>query len=115
MPLTFSPFFISGGCVRERSEIEIMEVRLMPPGRALRAFVDVKIDDLLIREFRVIKEDGKRVWVAPPQVSWKGQRGEIQYKTVVTFLNDELKGKIDLLVLNRFSEEMEKSNGKSKE
>ena len=92
--------------------INILEFRFMAGDKPLRAFVDLKIGDWIIREWRIIKENGKRSRVAPPQISWKGQDGQIQYKTVVTLPN-ELKGEIDLAILKRFNEEMEKiDNGK---
>ena len=90
-------------------KIEVLEIRFLPPGRSLKAFVDIKIDEMILREFRVIKENGKRPWIAPPQISWKGSDGTIQYKTVCT-LPDEVKGEIDFIILKRFNEEMEKMN-----
>ena len=89
------------------SEIKILELRLLPGDKPLRAFVDVQLGQWIIREWRVIKDNGKRVWVAPPQLSWKGPDGRIQYKTIVT-LPDELKGEIDRIILNRYIGEMEK-------
>lgn len=91
-------------------QIEILELRLLNGDRSLRAFVDLQIGDWIVREFRVIKENGKRPWVASPQTSWKDpESGQIKYKTVITF-PDELKGEIDRVVLNRFTEEMENKN-----
>lgn len=93
-------------------EIKILELRFMNGDKALKAFCDIEIDGWIIREFRVIKDNGKRLWVAPPQLSWKAPDGHIQYKTIVT-LPDELKGEIDRIILNRFTEEMEKACGKT--
>jgi hypothetical protein len=90
------------------TEIKILEFRFMNGGKALKAFCDIEINGWVIREWRVIKDNEKRPWVASPQLSWKGPDGRIQYKTIVT-LPDELKGEIDRIILNRFTEEMEKS------
>ncbi len=89
--------------------IKVIELRFVQGDKPLRAFVDIQIGDWVIREWRVIKDNGKRPWVAPPQLSWRGPDGRIQYKTLIT-LPDELKGEIDQLILNRFTEEMEKQN-----
>jgi hypothetical protein len=89
------------------TEIKIIELRPMPGDKPLRAFVDIQIGAWTIREWRVIKDNGKRPWVAPPQLSWKGPDGRIQYKTIVT-LPDELKVEIDQVILNRYIGEMEK-------
>lgn len=91
-------------------KVEILDMRLLEGDKPLRGFADVQIGDIVIREFRVIKENGKRAWVAAPQISWKGSDGHIQYKTIVT-LRDEVKGRVDQVVLNRFTEEMERKNG----
>ena len=94
-------------------KIQVTELRLLSGDRALKAFADIQLDDMVIREFRVIKENGKRPWVVSPQVSWKGQDGQIKYKTVIT-LPDEVKGQVDLAILKRFTEEMEKNDAKEK-
>lgn len=93
-------------------EIKVVGFRLMSDERPLRAFVDVQLGDWIIREWRVIKENGKRPWIAPPQISWKGLDGRIQYKTIIT-LPDELKGQIDFVALKHFTEETEKKGEKS--
>lgn len=93
-------------------EIKILELRLMNSDKALKAFCDIEINGWIIREWRVIKDNGKRPWVAPPQLSWKAPDGHVQYKTIVT-LPDELKGEIDRIILNRYTEEMEKEIGKT--
>ena len=90
--------------------IEIIDFRLLTGEKPLRAFADVQIGDWIVREWRIIKENGKRYRVAPPQLSWKAPDGQILYKTLIT-LPDELKGQIDFTVLTRFNEEMEKCNG----
>jgi len=87
--------------------IEVIEIRFSPEHKTVKAFVDIRIGDWIVRDWRVIKEKGKRPWVASPQTSWKRPSGGIQYKTVVT-LPDELKGQVDLAILERFTEEAEK-------
>jgi DNA-binding cell septation regulator SpoVG len=89
--------------------IEIIDIRMLPGDKPLRAFVDLKVDEIVFREFRIIKENGKRLWVACPQISWKDSDGQLKYKTVVT-LPDELKGEIDRIVLNRFIRETEQKD-----
>ena len=100
--------------VEKMNQIITLNIRLLSGDRPLKAFADVQIGDWIVREWRVIKENGKRPWVAPPQISWKGREGQIQYKTVIT-LPDELKGEIDFAILSRFNEEMEKVNAERPE
>ena len=92
--------------------VEVISFHLTPNGSGIRGFADIKVGDWIIRDWRVIKQDGKPLQVAPPQVSWRGQRGEMQYKTIVT-LPDELRGQIDFAILKRFTEELEKNDARS--
>jgi len=89
--------------------IEILEIRLQNNGKALKAFVDLCLDGITVRDFRVIQEHKRRLWVACPQISWRGKEGKIKYKTIITF-PDDLKGLIDLAVLNAYQREMEKES-----
>lgn len=93
--------------------VEVIQIRFPPPGKALKAFADILINGWIIREFRIIKEDAKRPWIASPQISWKDQDGQIKYKTVIT-LPDEVKGQIDFAILKAYTEEMEKNSEKQK-
>ena len=76
-------------------EIRILDVRAQNSGRPLKAFIDIRFNDFVIRDFRVIKENGKRLIVASPQVSWKDRTGLIKYKTLITF-PDDVKGELDM-------------------
>ena len=85
----------------------MLEIRLQNNGKALKAFADLCLDGITVRDFRVIQERGRRLWVACPQVSWRSKEGTIKYKTIITF-PDEQKGLIDLTVLSAYQREMEK-------
>ena len=87
-------------------DIKIQNIRPQNHSKPLRAFVDISLDDFVIRDFRIIKENGKRLVVACPQLSWKDKTGFIKYKTLITF-PDETKGEIDRLILNAYHREME--------
>lgn len=86
--------------------IKVLDIRLQNSGKPLRAFIDIAYGGLTIRDFRVIKENSKRLIVACPQLSWKDRIGLIKYKTLVTS-PDETKGEIDRLILNAYHQEME--------
>jgi hypothetical protein len=92
----------------EKMKIQILEIRPQNGGRPLKAFADIRLGEISIRDFRVIKENGKRLLVASPQVSWRDKStGSIRYKTIVT-CPDELKGEIDRLILNAYHREMQR-------
>ncbi len=94
-------------------EIKVVEIRPLNDGRTLKAFVDMKIGDLIIKDFRVLKEDGKRPYVKVPFVTYKDQTGQLKFKPIVV-LPDEVRGEVDLAILNAYQREKEKRSGKEK-
>jgi len=93
-------------------EIQVIKIRLLPGERPLKAFCDVKVNDWLVHDFRIVKQDGQRAFVSPPQVSWKDpETGEIKYKGILT-IPSEQKQRIEAEILSAFQKEMEKKNGK---
>lgn len=92
--------------------IRVLEIRLIQSNRSIRAFADIQAGDWIVRDFRVIKQNGGRAFVSPPQVSWKDpSTGEIKYKGVLT-IPSEQKQRIDVAVLFAYEKEMEKIDGK---
>jgi DNA-binding cell septation regulator SpoVG len=93
-------------------KVEVVELRLLNDGRPLKAFCDVKIDGWIIHDFRILKKDGQRAFVSPPQVSWKDpESGEIRYKGILT-IPPEQKQRIDTEILHAYQVEVEKENGR---
>jgi DNA-binding cell septation regulator SpoVG len=91
-------------------EIQVIQTRLLPGDRSLKAFCDVRVNDWLIHDFRIIKQNGQRVFVSPPQVSWKDpETGQIKYKGVLT-IPSEQKQSINIEILSAFQREMENLN-----
>ena len=87
-------------------DIRILDIRPQNSGKPLKAFIDIAYGGLTIRDFRVIKENGKRLIVACPQVSWKDRAGLLRYKTIITF-PDDIKGELDVAILSAYHREME--------
>ena len=96
-------------------EIKIIQIRLLNDGRSLKAFVDVQVGDWIIHDFRIIKQNGQRASVSPPQVSWKDpQTGSIRFKGVLT-IPPEQKQRIDVEILAAYQREMESKNEEPKQ
>jgi DNA-binding cell septation regulator SpoVG len=94
--------------------IKVIELRLLSGSKPLKAFVDVRIDDWIVHDFRIVKQNGQKTSVLPPQVSWKDpESGEIRYKGILT-IPSEQKQRIDTEVLFAFQKEMEKRDAKQK-
>jgi len=95
-------------------DIEVIEIRLLPGNRSLKAFCDVRVNDWIVHDFRITQQAGQRISVSPPQVSWKDPgSGEIKYKGVLT-IPPEQKQRIDTEILHAFQKEMERQNGKAR-
>ncbi len=88
-------------------KIKVLNVRFLPPGKPLRAFADIRIDDWVIYDFRITKQNGQRAFVGSPQVSWKDpETGQIKYKSVLT-IPPEQKQRIEIEILSAYQKEME--------
>lgn len=95
------------------TQVKIIELRLVPGGRPLKAFADIQVGDWIVHDFRVIKQNGQRAFVSSPQVSWKDpETGTIKYKGILT-IPPEQKQRIDVEILSAFQREVEKEYGKS--
>ena len=95
-------------------DIRVVEIRPLNDGRPLRAFADVQWGDWIIHDFRIIRQDGQKAFVSPPQVSWKDPAtGEIKYKGILT-IPPEQKQRIDVEILSAFQREMEKTDAEQK-
>ena len=86
--------------------IKVIAIHFMPNnGNRIKGFADVKIGDWVVREFRILADwDGMKV--VPPRVSWRGTDGVIKFKTVVS-LPQDIKERVNTLILEKFEEERE--------
>ena len=93
--------------------IEVTDIRFIESGKSLRAFADVRFGNITIRDFRIVKENGKRPHVKVPFSTYKDQKGRIKFRPIL-ILPDEVRGEIDLAILNAYSQrEKEQRDGKS--
>ena len=93
--------------------IEILDLRVIESGKSLRAFADVKLGEITIRDFRVVKEHGKRPHVKAPFSTYKDQKGQLRFRPIV-ILPEEVRGEVDLAILNAYQREKEHRNGQLK-
>src|SRR5512139_3583023 len=96
------------------TEIRVIQIRHLFNGKPLRAFADVQLDEWIIRDFRIIVQEGHRLSVLPPQTSWKDpETGEIRFKGVLT-IPPEQKQRIDTEILHAYQVEMESTHDNQK-
>jgi DNA-binding cell septation regulator SpoVG len=92
-------------------EIEILDLRVIESGKSLKAFADVRLGNIVIRDFRIVKENGKRPHVKAPFSTYKDQKGQIKFRPIIV-LPDEVRGEVDLALLNAYRREKELNNGR---
>jgi DNA-binding cell septation regulator SpoVG len=92
-------------------EIEILDLRVIESGKPLKAFADVRLGNIVIRDFRIVKEDGRRPYVKVPFSTYKDQKGQIKFRPIIV-LPDEVRGEVDLAILNAYQREMELNCGR---
>lgn len=88
-------------------KIEILAVRLNNRGdTSLRAFVDMKVNDWVINDFRVWKRNHDRAYVTVPQSTWKDPSGQIKFKAILQIPNDQME-RIQISILSAYYQKEE--------
>jgi DNA-binding cell septation regulator SpoVG len=90
-------------------KIEVTSLRLVEPKESgLRGFADVRLlDVILIRDYRIVQRNGK-TFVEGPHTTFK-KDGQIRFNQIVNF-PDELKVRIDSMILTEYFREKEKTS-----
>lgn len=89
-------------------EITIIELRPCVKDGNLKAFVDVKINEILIKDFRIIQQKDQKAWVSVPQGSWRDSSGGLSYKNLIE-LPKELKARVEEAVLEHYQRQGDKA------
>ncbi len=85
------------------STIEILKIRKEPGNKSLKAYVDLRIGLWTIHGWRVIQQDGQKVWVQVPQAAWIGEDKEIHYRPLLA-IPKELKDRIAAAILEAWGD-----------
>ena len=91
-------------------EVELIEVRPIVSNGPIKAFVDIKLGDLVIHEFRIIKKDGQRLQIQAPIASCRTKDGIIRYRSLFS-APAELMQRIEVTILSAWEKGLR--NGKS--
>ncbi|MBM4340326.1 MAG: hypothetical protein FJ110_12370 [Deltaproteobacteria bacterium] len=65
-------------------EIRVKEIRLLQGHKSTRAFVDLEIGGITVRDFRVCQTNGKPS-VRNPFTSYKDREGILGFKEIISF------------------------------
>ena len=88
-------------------DIEVISFRRVARPGPLKAYVDVRLGELTIRNWRITQIEGKRIVVHPPQVAWRDPAtNEWRYATLLNLPSD-LKQHIEFAVLSTLEKEAE--------
>ena len=80
--------------------LQILDLRLLTGNKPTRAFCDVRIGDITIRDFRIYQTNGKPS-VRNPFTSYKGHDGTIRFREIISF-PVTVQTEINALILNDF-------------
>jgi hypothetical protein len=95
------------------SKIEVQAVHLVDKGTTL-AFVDLKLDGITIKDFRVQQQNGGPLSVQTPYSSWRDPISkQIKFKNIISFPVG-LKELINAAVLSAYRLETERRNATNK-
>jgi hypothetical protein len=93
------------------TKIEILKVKLIEPrDNGLVAFADLRVNDVVIRDFRIFKQNGKPFVQTPYTTMKKG--GRLHFHSIVDF-PEELKVEINARLITAFFGEVERANDNS--
>ena len=91
-------------------KIQLVSLRLVDPKESgLRGFADIKCDEILIRDFRIVQRNGKP-FVEGPHTTFK-KDGQIRFNQIVNF-PEELRVQIDTAILAAYFMEKDESHAK---
>ena len=91
-------------------EIQVVEIRLLPGDKPTRAFADLEINNIKVRDFRIIRSNGKP-YVRNPFTAYKNEEGNLLFREIITLLPDA-KAEVDALILGAYFRKLkEKESG----
>ena len=80
--------------------VKVVQIRLLPGNKSTRAFCDVKIDDITIRDFRVYQTNGKPS-VRNPFNTYKTHEGNLAFREIVS-LPSMVQAETHALILSEY-------------
>ena len=91
--------------------MRVLDVRLLPGSKTTRAFIDLDLDGITVRDFRVYQQNGKPT-VRNPLSTYKDHEGNLTFREIIT-LPVAVQVEAHALILNAyFCRLKEKVDGK---
>lgn len=86
--------------MRFQVEIKVNEVPFLNGEKPIRAFADIEIEDLLLKDFRVYQVNGKP-HVRNPFVSYKNKDGGLTFRQIID-LPPVVQAEVNALILEAY-------------
>ena len=92
--------------------IEVLSLRLIEPkGNGLTGFSDVRVNSVIIRDWRIFKKNGGKPFIQAPYNTVK-KDGHIEFHPIID-LPEETRAAVDAAILSEYFRKREQSNGQS--
>ena len=85
-------------------DIVILDFRILAGDKPLKAFVDVRLGDITMRDFRVMQDQGKP-YIKVPFVTYKDKKGEIRFRPIIE-LPATVRGQVETVILSEYYSRM---------
>ena len=80
------------------NSIKVERIKPISTGGNVKAFVTVRIDDIVINDVRLIQQPGQQAWITGPQREYQDGQGNRKFVSLVQF-SDSLKRAVQRVVL----------------
>ncbi len=80
--------------------IEVLEIRLLLGHKATRAFIDIRIGEILIRDFRIYQTNGKPS-VRNPFTTYKDGDGNLKFRQLLD-LPSNVQAEVNAMILSEY-------------
>ena len=81
--------------------VKVIEIRRTRRPGPLRAFADVRLGNLLVKDFRVMQDNGGQPYVKAPFTTYKDKTGQLKFRQIID-LPREVRGQVDVAILNAY-------------
>lgn len=92
-------------------KIEITDIRIVENPKSTLAFVDVRIDGIEIKDFRIMT-NGRTAYVRTPFSTYKDKSGKLKFRPIIVFSGED-EWKIHTTILDRYRQMKEVNHGNS--
>jgi len=79
--------------------IKVLSISQVEGRGALRAYVDIQVGDLVVKDCRIIKENEKAPWFSLPVITWKTEQGTYRYRAIIEIKDQNLKNEVSRAAL----------------